>query len=395
MINNIEVKELLEKLIKMESSYFKEEEAVKFSYEWLKSKGLPAELHFYEDKIITNFKGINAIGELKGGKPGPTILLNGHIDTVDLCNGWTKNPYDAQVEDGLMYGLGALDMKSGVAAMMIALKQFKEDYPEFRGNIKYHIVSDEEGPFGLGTNSLIEDKLCDADVAIIPEPSGGFLGYKNPTVCLGARGGVSYRVDIKGISAHAATPEKGINAIVEASKIIVELKKLQTIKDEKLGYGSTAIIRMEGGDAPASIADTASFNVFRHMVRGENKKVIEKEVLKAAKNAGVSLDDVKVVFRDAPSQGSETFLPYVCSEDNTYIKSFLEVVKKTTKQSVKVDYFPSIGDFCYIGSRLDIPTIVYGPTGKNFHSSDEHVVLQSVYDTSNSIYNYFVEILTK
>ena len=395
MVNNIEVKELLQKLIKIESPYFKEEEAVKFSYEWLKSNGLPAELHHYEDKVMTNFKGINAIGELKGGKPGPTILLNGHIDTVDLCNGWTKDPYAAQVEDGLMYGLGALDMKSGVAAMMVAIKQFKENYPEFSGNIKYHIVSDEEGPYGLGTNALIEDNLCEADVAIIPEPTSGFLGYETPTVCLGARGGVSYTVNIKGISAHAASPERGVNAIVETSKIIVELKKLQTIKDEKLGYGSTAIIRMEGGDAPASIADRASFNVFRHMVRGENKKTVEDEVLLAAKNADVSLDNVELIFRDAPSEGSEAFLPYVCSEEDPYIKAFLEITEQTIKQKAKIDYFPSIGDFCYIGSRVNIPTIVFGPAGKNFHSSDEHVVLQSVYDTSNSIYNYFVEILTK
>ncbi len=390
-----ELLDFLTKIVSIESPYFHEHEAINYVNKWLNDNGLPSKIHEYKDEVVTKFEGINAIGEITNNKPGPTILLNGHIDTVDLCEGWTKKPFDPIIEDGKMYGLGVLDMKSGVAAMLYAIKKFKEDYPDFSGKIKYHIVSDEEGPYGLGTNALIEDNLCDADVAIIPEPSAGFLGENISTICLGARGGVSYRVIVKGVSAHAASPEKGVNAIIEASKLILELKKIKGITDKKLGSGSTAVIKFEGGGAPASIADSAEFSVFRHMVIGETVDTVKAEVMQAAMNAGIDKDSVEIIFRDAPSEGSKAFLPYVCDENNEYIRPFIESVKDVITEQPKIDYFPSFGDFCYIGSSLNIPTIVYGPKGKNYHSYDEYVELDSYYEVFDSLYTYFIKMLNK
>lgn len=394
MINEHELVDLLKELVAIKSPYFREDEIINFVYEWLNKNDLPVQIHEYEELKVTNFKGKNVIGELDGLESGPTILLNGHLDTVDLCEGWTKDPYASVVEDGKLYGLGALDMKAGVAAIMIALKMFKNTHPTFNGKIIYHFVSDEEGPYGLGTNALIEADLCKADVAIIPEPSSAFVGLDEAVVCLGARGGVSYRVDVKGISAHAANPEKGVNAIVEASKLIVELEKTQLFEDDKLGKGSIAIIHIEGGNAPASIADQTSFNVFRHMVRSESKDTIEKEVYDAATRANVLHENIEVTFRDAPSEGSEMFLPYVCDENNQYISHFLKTVKNNSDKKVQISYFPSIGDFNYIGSRLNkTPTIVYGPRGDNYHSFDEYVKLDSVVECAKTIYDFLVTTL--
>ncbi len=391
--NKNEVITLLTELVKIKSPYFREAKAIKFCKEWFITNNLPCYLHNYEDKKITKFKGINAIGEIKGQKNGPTVLFNGHIDTVELCEGWTKNPYGAEIVDDKLYGVGALDMKSGVAAMMVAIKDFVTTYPKFKGSIKYHIVSDEEGPYGLGTDALINDRLCIADVAIIPEPSAGFVGKNSSTVCLGARGGVSYKVNVRGISAHAATPEKGINAIVEMSKLIVELKKLDTINDDKLGKGSTAIISIEGGGAPASIADFASFSVFRHMVRGETIETIKKEIHKACENANIDNKYIEIEFRKSPTQGTEAFLPYVCDIENEYIAKYIAAINKVDKKYPNIDYFPSIGDFCYIGSRLQIPTIVHGPIGKNYHGADEYVNIQSVIDSYHSIFEFLKSTL--
>ncbi|MEG0284041.1 MAG: M20/M25/M40 family metallo-hydrolase [Erysipelotrichales bacterium] len=395
MVNEKELFELLADVVKIESPFFREEEAILFVNEWFKKNGFEPTLHEYEDNVITNFKGKNVIGELDGQNLGPTILFNGHIDTVELTQFWTKEPYGATVEGNKMYGVGTLDMKSGVAAFMMALKTFKENHPTFNGKIKYQVVSDEEGPYGLGTNALVEDGLCDADVAIIPEPSSGFLGVEEPAVCLGARGGLSFKVEVKGLSAHAATPEKGVNAIVEASKIIIELEKLDIIVDDKLGKGSVAIIKIESVDAPASIADFASFSVFRHIVRGEDQTTVEAEIMQAAKNAGVPTENVNVVFRDSPSEGSAAFLPYVCDEKDPFISKFIDSVTKVNEAKPLLDYFPSMGDFNYIGSRVKIPTIVFGPRGANYHSDDEYVLLDSVKECSDIIYDYLEEVLVK
>ncbi|MDF2676152.1 MAG: peptidase [Bacillota bacterium] len=67
---------------------------------------------------ITGFKGINLIGYLEGSEKGPVILLNCHLDTVKECAGWSKDPYNPTIENGRLYGLGALDMKSGCAALL-------------------------------------------------------------------------------------------------------------------------------------------------------------------------------------------------------------------------------------------------------------------------------------
>ncbi len=386
---------LVKDLISIYSPYFKEKKIMNFVYNWMKKNNIHSEYHKYKDDKVTKFEGMNVIGKIEGGSEGPCILLNGHLDTVMICEGWDSEPTEPFVKDGKLYGLGSLDMKSGVAAMMLALKTFKENYKEFKGSIIYSFVSDEEGPYGLGTNFLIHDqKLDEADVAIVPEPSAGFTEEKFPCLCLGARGGYSYKVILKGKSAHAANPEKGVSAIVDASKVILELKKINLKEDKNLGKGDICVIEIKGGGAACSVADRAEFTVFRHIVVGEDKDTLKKEVDEAVKNADVE-SEFEVVFRDAPTPNSDGFLPYLVEEENKYTDLFKESIKEVTEKNPIISYFSSIGDFNYIGSRLKIPTFVFGPGGENYHSANEYVVIKDVVKTSNVIYNYLEKVLVK
>jgi len=301
MINKKELVDFTADLVKIKSPFFQENDITEFLVDWLEKNKFSFDIHEYKDDKITNFEGKNILCEVDGNNDGPTILFNGHMDTVLEADGWTEDPYGGKVEDGKLYGIGSLDMKSGLAAMLIAVKTFKENNTDFNGKIKLHIVSDEEGPFGLGTDAIINDGLCKADVAIVPEPSAGFLEKDNTVVCLGARGGVVYTVEVTGVSAHAATPELGINAIVEMAKLIGEVDNIEPIIDEKLGKSSIAIINTKGGDSPASTADKAQFTVFKHIVRGENKETIKEEVFACADKAGVDRKRIKISFREAPS----------------------------------------------------------------------------------------------
>lgn len=393
IINKENAEKLLGELIRIYSPYFQEERIMEFVHDWLKTRNLPAEYHRYEDDKVTKFKGINVVGELKGKGPGKKVLINGHMDSVQLCEGWTRDPLDPVVEEGRMYGLGSLDMKSGSAAAMLAIEAFKRTVPDFDGTIAYHFVSDEEGPYGLGTNFIIHDELIkDADVAIVPEPSAGFTGQEFPCLCLGARGGYSYTVEFTGKSAHAANPQKGICAIEAASKVIMELKKTELKIDPYLGTGDICIIEMNGGGAACSVADKASFSVFRHIVMGEDKDTIIKEVDDAVKAALIDAD-YEIKFREAPTPDSDGFLPYRVDEGNEYSVKFKESIKSITGKNPEISYFQSIGDFCYIGSRLNVPTFVFGPGGENYHSADEYVVIDDVVKTAEVIYDYLVRLL--
>jgi len=394
-LNRTRVEELVSNLVKIYSPYFHENEIMEYVHDWFKERGLPAEYHHFQEKKVTHFLGTNVFGRLKGERKGPTILLNGHLDTVQECEGWTKDPLGAAIEDDRLYGVGALDMKSGCASIMLAVEAFANSFETFDGEILYTFVCDEEGPYGLGTDALIVDGIINhADAAIVAEPSSGFCGIPFPCLCLGARGGWNYTVNLTGKSAHAAFPEQGTNAIIEACKVISELKKTEFSADAKLGKGSICIIEMSGGGAAASVADKASFTVFRHVVRGEDQDYICSEVDQAVKRANVR-GTVAMKFRDAPHAENAGFQPYVTSESNPYTTIMKESIVSATGKKETIAYFASMGDFNYLGSRLKVPTYVFGPYGENFHAADEYVSLDSVVKTSEVIYDFLKRVLVE
>lgn len=386
---------LLANLIKIPSPYFEEGKIMEYAYDWLKQRNVPAQIHRYHEKEITDFEGINIIGTIDSGKEGPVIYFNGHLDTVRLCSGWTQPPYDAVVKDGNMYGVGALDMKSGCAIIMEVLAEFVKNISDFRGKIIYHLVSDEEGPFGLGTTYLINDKKIQmADLAIITEPSAGFAGVKSPSISLGARGGYNYKVKLYGKSSHAAAPELGINALLDTAKLACELEKTDMKEDEKLGKGSHCLIGMSGGGQACSVPDYAELEVFRHTVRGESIDTIEQEIHQAAKRADLT-SEYDIEFRSSPAENFDGgFAPYVIDENNKYLDLLKNSISKICGKDANITYFKSIGDFNHIGGKLSIPTVIFGAEGENYHGSDEFVNLDSVWETAQSIYDFLVSTLS-
>ena len=156
-MKNIEEKivKLLSDLIEIYSPYFEEDKVMEFAYNWLTEKNIPVRYHKYKEDKVTKFHGTNVVGNIKGKEDGLRILLNGHLDTVTLSRGWTKDPLKASIEGDRLYGLGALDMKGGAAAMMIALEAFLRNNKDFKGEIIYSFVSDEEGPYGLGDRKSV------------------------------------------------------------------------------------------------------------------------------------------------------------------------------------------------------------------------------------------------
>ena len=392
---------LLRQLVSIKSPYFHEDEVMDFVNNWFAERGIPAEIHtFYEPKE-TKFHGKNVVGIMDSGKPGPVIYLGGHLDTVQLCNGWTKPPYEGVVEGEYMYGVGTLDMKSGCAAIMLALEKFAKDNfkdKSFKGKIVYHLVSDEEGPYGLGTVYIINDKIHniaeEADFAIIAEPSAGFTKVPHPCLCLGARGGYNYTIKVRGKSAHAATPELGINAMVDASAIVSELEKIPPETDDKLGHSTPCVIRMNGGGAACSVPDYAEVEIFHHTVRGETQETIKKRVDKAIAAANVR-SKVEVSFRQSPAEGFDGGFDAYCIDENGEILHTLEnTVEKVCGKPANLAYFQSIGDFNHIGGKLQIPTVLLGAKGDNFHSSDERVNLKSALEVAHIISEFLSDVLS-
>lgn len=393
--------ELLRQLVAIKSPYFHEDEVMDFVNNWFAERGVPAEIHTFFEEKETKFHGKNVVGIMDSGKPGPVIYLGGHLDTVQLCNGWTKPPYDGVIEGDYMYGVGTLDMKSGCAAVMLTLEKFAEEHfkdNSFKGKLIYHLVSDEEGPYGLGTVYIINDKIHniqeEADFAIIAEPSAGFTKVAHPCLCLGARGGYNYTIKVHGKSAHAATPELGINAMVDATAIVSELEKIPPEEDDKLGHSTPCVIRMNGGGAACSVPDYAEVEIFHHTVRGETQETIRKRVDKAIEAASVR-SKVEVVFRQSPAEGFDGgFDAYCIDENGELLKKLESTVADVCGKPANIAYFQSIGDFNHIGGKLQIPTVLFGAEGENFHSSDERVDLNSALEVAHIISEFVSDVLS-
>ncbi len=391
-IDKNQITDLLMELVSIQSPYFEEDKIMDYVHDWFFKNNIEAFIHEYHESNVTGHKGKNIVIELKGKKPGPVICLNGHLDTVKLCNGWTANPY-GEIKEDRLYGVGALDMKSGCAATMIALREFVKNHKDFNGKIISTYVSVEEGPYGLGTNSLIEEGyLKDVDFSIITEPSAGFSGNKFPDVCLGARGGYGLEIEFFGKSSHAATPELGVSAAEAAAKVICELESIDYIEDPKLGRGAACVVAVESDGGACSVPDYAKLRLFWHIVVGENEETITKEIEKAVKRTNIKCN-YKINFRIAPSEGSRGFLPYTIDSEEPLAKEFIDTVEDICGIKPGISYFQSIGDFNYLGTRLGAPAIIFGASGKNFHGCDEYVDIESVAKTAEVVYSFLERVL--
>jgi len=151
-------------------------ECAKFILERLNENGISAQLR--EGKM--GFA--NVVARLSGRKRGKVLLLNGHIDVVAPGEGWTVDPFGGEVKDGMIYGRGTSDMKSGIASMIAAMIGFRRSGKPFDGEIIFMAVGDEETGSQFGTRYLLENNFgTNADFAIVAEPT-------NLAVELGNRG---------------------------------------------------------------------------------------------------------------------------------------------------------------------------------------------------------------
>lgn len=387
-----QTEELLEKLIAIPSEYFQEEEIMSFVHDWFTKAGISSRIHAYHEAKVTGFRGKNVIAGLVGTAEGPTICLNGHLDTVKPAKGWTKDPY-GQREGNLLYGIGSLDMKSGCAASMMAVKRFAEEVKSFRGKILSTYVSVEEGPYGMGTNALIEEGYLEGvDYSIITEPSAGFTGNPFPDLCLGARGGYGLSVEFYGKAAHAATPHLGVSAAEDAATFIQGLQNIRYPEDDKLGRGTACVVAIQSDGGACSVPDHAVVTLFWHIVRGESPATIEQEIRRVIEGSDIH-SRWQIRFREAPSEDSKGFMPYAIDGKDPLTIGFCDTVRQVTGKDPGFSYFQSIGDFNYLGTRLGAPAIIFGGAGKNFHSPDEYVELDTVTQTAEIVFRFLKETL--
>jgi succinyl-diaminopimelate desuccinylase len=162
----------------------------------------------------------------KRGSGAPVFCFAGHTDVVPSgpLDEWRSNPFEPVIRDGLLYGRGAADMKSGLAAMLTASEEFVGSHPKHRGTIAFLITSDEEGPSVDGTRRVVEvlrERQERIDWCLVGEPSSeNTLG---DTIKIGRRGSLSGRLTVHGIQGHIAYPQFADNPVHALAPALAEL----------------------------------------------------------------------------------------------------------------------------------------------------------------------------
>ncbi|MDE2306105.1 MAG: succinyl-diaminopimelate desuccinylase [Gammaproteobacteria bacterium] len=161
-----------------------------------------------------------------GGTDGPVFCFAGHTDVVPTgpVEDWHSEPFTPLERDGYLYGRGAADMKSALAAMLTACEAFVAAQPDHRGSIAFLITSDEEGPSVDGTRRVVEvlrERRQRIDWCLVGEPSSEQrLG---DVVKIGRRGSLSGRLTVHGIQGHIAYPDTADNPVHRLAPALAEL----------------------------------------------------------------------------------------------------------------------------------------------------------------------------
>lgn len=335
------------------------------------------------DEVVIDRYG-SVLGTIYGKYPGKTILMDGHIDNVDVIDRaeWKHDPWGAEIEDGRIYGRGTSDMKGSVCAMVTAAACFAEDTArEFCGRICVSCTVHEECFEGISSREI--SAACNPDFVIIGEAT-------TSTVKIGQRGRAELVVETEGVSCHSSNPEKGVNAVYAMLKVIAEIRRIVPKEHPVLGKGILELTDIISYPYPgASVVPSLCRATFdRRTLVGEDEKSILSEVYEAIKRARKKNPSLKASCYIA--QGEEKCWTGETISARKYYPAWLvdeksELVTKALKGLKEAGIETSIShfSFCTNGSHFcgenGIPTIGYGPSLEALaHVRDEYIEISEL-----------------
>jgi acetylornithine deacetylase len=333
-------------------------EIAAFCAQWLEARGF--EVHRLEER-----KGRPSIvGIAKGRGGGRSLMFNGHIDTVTLA-GYDGDPLLPKVEGGKIHGRGAFDMKSGVAAMMVAAAKAAKQ--GLSGDILVACVADEEYA-SVGTAEVA--RHFKADAAVVTEPS-------HLELTLAHKGFVWFDVIVEGRAAHGSRPDIGIDAITKAGHFLVALEaqgeKLLAGKGHPvLRTGSVHASIIKGGEELSSYPASCRISIERRTIPGETGESVEGELTAMLEGIARRVPD----FRYSLKRGLER-VPFEAKSDEPIVACVRKHATKALGQTPKIRGEPFWTD-CAILKEAGIPSLLFGADGAGAHAATEWASIESV-----------------
>lgn len=356
--------------------------------------GLTAEKHAVPQADV-QAAGLESITNLVVRRhygPGKTVLLNAHGDVVPPGEGWTKDPYGGEIEDGKIYGRATAVSKCDFSTFTFALRALEAVAKPQAGSVELLFTYDEEFGGELGPGWLLKNKIIHPDLMI----AAGF-SYQ---VVTAHNGCLQMEVTVQGKMAHAAIPESGVDALQGAVHILNALYAQNTLyksvtsKVEGITHPYLNIGTIEGGTNTNVIPGRVSFKLDRRMIPEENPAEVEANLRTiiasaAAQKTGITVDVRRILLANAltPLPGNQ---PLVTAIQKHGLEVFGEVI-------------PALGTPLYTDVRLfceaGIPGVIYGAGPRTVLESqakcaDERLVLEDLRKATKVIARSLKDLLS-
>ena len=321
----------------------------------LQEWGFNTQFHEYADSRTS------VVARLGASDKKAPLCLTGHLDVVPLgSRRWSKDPFAGEADGDKLYGRGVSDMKSGVAAILLAARSFANKLSGTPG-IVIVLTAGEEGGC-VGSAQLAKTQLLGkAGAMVVGEPTSNY-----PLV--GHKGSLKFHAHFKGVSAHGSMPELGVNAIYKAAKAVSRLESFdfEAKAHPIMGKPTLNVGIMQGGNTVNAVPDSASFGVDIRTVPGMDHEAVLKKL-------GDAIPDAQLdVFSNLK--------PVWTAPDHEWIQRVFEICKPYVGEAPAARTAPYMTDAAnllkvYAGA----PTVVLGPgEAAMAHQTDEYASMERI-----------------
>jgi succinyl-diaminopimelate desuccinylase len=329
------------------------------------------------------FSRYNVVGKWPVGRGVPTLHFNAHYDVVPVSGKWRHGgPFSGSVHGGWIYGRGTADMKGSIASLVLALQALRATGVKPRVNLEVSFTADEETDSALGTGWLVEHAPIRPDYAVVME------GGEGNAVCCGHNGVVWLKVTVHGRAAHGSQPQAGINALEKMAGLVLAMedyKRRLSHRPFRTPEGRTMVPTVNVGgvfeSGPGGKINTvpalASFTIDRRVLPVENHAAAERELRSFLFAAARDIPGCRITVEKI----SENYACFLAPKG-----PFFEAVATTVRavRGAKQVFNVSTGfnDMYFFASVLKIPTIGYGPGGRDYHAVDERASVKDLLDSA-------------
>lgn len=324
------------------------------------------------DEVMVDANG-SAIGIVRGDRPGPTVLLDAHCDTVGITakQDWQHDPFGAEIADGMMYGRGTADMKGALAAMIYAAAHAR--CKELAGNIVVSATVMEEVMEGVSLGTVMEKVR--PDYVIIGEATELNLNR-------GGRGRAEIHVETLGRPAHSSSPQLGVNAVLLMVDVIRAAERIAFSDDPLLGNAQLTLTDIISDPYPgySVIPSRCCVTYDRRLLPGETEEAVIHQVASLPELANVAMQ-VQIAqgehqtYTGAWLRAPKFFPAWILPETHPLVTAALESLHNVGIPA-RLGAYRFCTNAAYSAGYAGIPTIGFGPAAEgDAHVVDERIAL--------------------